>query len=204
MAEVDTYGFDLREVTTALIKQQGIHEGLWMLAFEFNLGAGMAGATKEEVRPMAFVQINKISLVRQNEIASGHNLVINAAEINPAAFQIKAAPRLEKQSKAATTPIAGPAGPRKPISSQAALPGLFDALRRHSPFAESFLDKLKPLKFLKLRVYFAFRAADCFRPFGLCSVRIGDHCPDSVEVEYWTFVLIALFGRLQADGPHGW
>ena len=96
MAEVDTYGFDLREVTTALIKQQGIHEGLWMLAFEFNLGAGMAGATKEEVRPMAFVQINKISLVRQNEIASGHNLVINAAEINPAAFQIKAAPKTRK------------------------------------------------------------------------------------------------------------
>jgi antitoxin HicB len=84
MAEVDTYGFDLKEVTTALIKQQGLHEGLWMVAFDFNLGAGMAGATKEEVRPMAFVQINKISLVRQSEIASGHNLVINAAEVNPA------------------------------------------------------------------------------------------------------------------------
>jgi hypothetical protein len=84
MAEVDTYGFDLREVTTALIKQQGVSEGLWMLAFEFNLGAGLAGSTKEEVRPMAFVQINKISLVRQKEIPGGHNLVVNAAEVNPA------------------------------------------------------------------------------------------------------------------------
>lgn len=83
MAEVDTYGFDLREVTTALIKQQGIHEGLWMLAFEFSLGAGLSGPTKEEVRPLAFVQINKISLVRQPEISASHNLVMNAAEINP-------------------------------------------------------------------------------------------------------------------------
>src|SRR5208282_3708757 len=96
MAEVDTYGFDLREVTTALIKQQGIHKGLWMLAFDFNLGAGMAGATKEEVRPMAFVQINKMSLVRQNEIASGHNLVINAAEVNPAVSKTKASPKVRK------------------------------------------------------------------------------------------------------------
>ena len=96
MAEVDTYGFDLREVTTALIKQQGIHEGLWMLAFDFNLGAGMAGVTKEEVRPMAFVQINKMSLVRQNEIASGHNLVINAAEVNAATVQVKPIPKTRK------------------------------------------------------------------------------------------------------------
>jgi hypothetical protein len=89
MAEVDTYGFDLREVTTALIKQQGIHEGLWMLAFEFSLGAGLSGPTKEEVRPLAFVQINKISLVRQNEISGSHNLVMSAAEINPAPYENK-------------------------------------------------------------------------------------------------------------------
>ena len=47
MAEVDTYGFDLREVTTALIKQQGIHEGLWMLAFEFSLGLASLGLLKK-------------------------------------------------------------------------------------------------------------------------------------------------------------
>lgn len=83
MAEVDTYGFDLKEVATALIKKQGIHDGLWILAFEFNLAAGLIGLTKEEVRPTAFVQINKISLVRQIEISAAPNLIVNAAEINP-------------------------------------------------------------------------------------------------------------------------
>jgi hypothetical protein len=84
MAEVDIYGFDLKEVAAALMKQQGIHEGLWLLAFEFNLGAGLVGATKEDIRPAAFVQINKISLVRQNEISAAPNLIVNAAEVNPA------------------------------------------------------------------------------------------------------------------------
>jgi len=83
MAEVETYGFDLKEVATALIKQQGIHDGLWIVAFEFNLGAGLVGPTKEDVRPSAFVQINKISLVRQNEILGAPNLIVNAAEVNP-------------------------------------------------------------------------------------------------------------------------
>jgi hypothetical protein len=82
MAEVDTYGFDLKEVAAALVKKQGIHEGLWMLAFEFNLGAGVFGANKEDVRPAAFVQINKISLVRAHEISNAPNLIVNAAEIN--------------------------------------------------------------------------------------------------------------------------
>jgi hypothetical protein len=84
MAEVETFGFDLKEVAAALIKQQGIHDGLWIIAFEFNLGAGLVGASKEDVRPSAFVQINKISLVRQNEILGAPNLIVNAAEINPA------------------------------------------------------------------------------------------------------------------------
>jgi hypothetical protein len=107
MAEVDTYGFDLKEVTTALIKQQGIHEGLWMMSFEFNLGAGMAGSTKEEVRPVAFVQINKISLVRQKEIPSGHNLAINAAEVNPAPVgqQSKTAKEVRNALKESDKPL---------------------------------------------------------------------------------------------------
>jgi hypothetical protein len=106
MAEVETYGFDLKEVAAALIKKQGIHEGLWILAFEFNLGAGNFGSNREDVRPTAFVQINKISLVRQNEISGAPNLIVNAAEINPAqnktakeAVQEAVAPK-NKRSKA--------------------------------------------------------------------------------------------------------
>jgi hypothetical protein len=37
------YNFELREATIALLKQQGIHEGRWLLSFEFQFGAGMMG-----------------------------------------------------------------------------------------------------------------------------------------------------------------
>ena len=39
MAEVKTYVFDYKEVAEALIKQQGIHEGLWGVYMEFGIGA---------------------------------------------------------------------------------------------------------------------------------------------------------------------
>jgi hypothetical protein len=68
MAEASTYSFDLNEVTTALIKHQGIHDGLWILAVEFNFGAALVGQTKEAMRPSAVVQVNKLQLVRQTEL----------------------------------------------------------------------------------------------------------------------------------------
>jgi hypothetical protein len=84
MSEATTYSFDLKEVTTALLLQQGIHEGLWQLSFEFNFGAGLVGATKEEVRPSAFMQIQRLQLVRQPEGADQQPFVVNAADVNPA------------------------------------------------------------------------------------------------------------------------
>jgi len=90
MAEASTYSFNLKDVTTALLKDQGIHEGLWQLGFEFNFGAALTGATKEDVRPSAFVQINKLQLVRQPESSEQQPLVVNAAEVNPATPASKA------------------------------------------------------------------------------------------------------------------
>lgn len=83
MAEASRYSFDLKEVASALIRHQGIHEGLWQLAFEFNFGAALVGATKEEARPSALIQINKFQLVRQAEGAEQQPMVVDAAEVNP-------------------------------------------------------------------------------------------------------------------------
>jgi hypothetical protein len=93
MAEASTYAFDLNEVTTALIKHQGIHDGLWILAVEFNFGAAFGGPTKEALRPSAVVQVNKLQLVRQTEVPEGQPRGLDAAEVNP---KSRAAPKIRK------------------------------------------------------------------------------------------------------------
>lgn len=96
MAEAKVYSFDLDEVTTALIRQQGLHEGVWSLAFEFSFGAAFAGASKEEARPSAFVQINRLQLVRQTEISEGQPRGVDASEVNPAVSGPKTTPKPRK------------------------------------------------------------------------------------------------------------
>jgi hypothetical protein len=90
MSEASTFSFNLKEVTTALLKDQGIHEGLWQLGIEFNFGTALVGATKEDVRLSAFMQVNKLQLVRQAESSEQQPLVVNAAEVNPATPASKA------------------------------------------------------------------------------------------------------------------
>ena len=84
MADATQFTFDLREVTTALIKQQGLHEGNWMAAFEFTLGAGLIGPTPAEAWPSALVQAKTVLLVRQTVPLSHPHLTVDAAEVNPA------------------------------------------------------------------------------------------------------------------------
>jgi hypothetical protein len=54
MAEPTQFSFDLKELTTALIKQQGLHEGTWLAGFDFAFGAGMIGPTPDTpaLRPL--------------------------------------------------------------------------------------------------------------------------------------------------------
>lgn len=96
MAEPSTYSFDLNEVTTALIKQQGIHDGSWILAVEFNFGAAFVGPNKDAIRPAAVVQVNKLQLVRQTEISEGQPIGVDAARINPAITVDRPASKVRK------------------------------------------------------------------------------------------------------------
>jgi hypothetical protein len=84
MAEADQFSFDLKEVAAALIKQQDIHEGLWILNFELAFGAGYFGASPEQARPGAVVQINKVLLVRQPGGSPESLTAVDAATVNPA------------------------------------------------------------------------------------------------------------------------
>jgi len=89
MAEPSVYSFDLKELAIALIKQQGLHEGIWMAALEFNLGAGMISTSPGEVRPGALIQVNKIQLIRQSDANPPPHLAVDATEVNLAPSQAK-------------------------------------------------------------------------------------------------------------------
>lgn len=79
MAEVTNYLFDYKEVAEALIKKQGIHEGLWHVAIEFGFAAQNI-RTPNGFAPAAIVPVQKIGLVRTPDAS---NLTVDAAEVNP-------------------------------------------------------------------------------------------------------------------------
>jgi hypothetical protein len=82
MAEPTQYIFSLKEAATALIKQQNITEGHWLVGFGMQMSVGMMGPTPQEARPSTLVQINHIQLVRaENPESDVHS--VNAAEVNP-------------------------------------------------------------------------------------------------------------------------
>ncbi len=83
MAEVEMYTFTYKEVVEALVKKQGIHEGLWSLRVEFGLGAANVNQTlqSKEFAPAAIVPLVKLGVQRATE---DNNLTIDAAEVNPA------------------------------------------------------------------------------------------------------------------------
>lgn len=81
MADSQNVMFDHKTVVEALIKHQGLHEGLWSLAIEFGLGAATAGGEPETLYPTAMVPVFRIGLNRAEKL---NNLTVDAAKANPA------------------------------------------------------------------------------------------------------------------------
>lgn len=81
MVEIDRYTFTHREVVEALIKQQGLHEGIWMISMEFGIGAVNAGPTEDQIVPTAMVPIVKMGLAKADKES---NISVDAARVNPA------------------------------------------------------------------------------------------------------------------------
>jgi len=80
MANIDKVTFSYKEIATALVKQQEIHEGIWMIAVEFGINAVNAGPDDENLNPTAILPILKIGLTRTDKLS---NLAVDAAEVNP-------------------------------------------------------------------------------------------------------------------------
>jgi hypothetical protein len=82
MAEADQYNFPYKEIVEALVKKQGLHEGLWALRVEFGLSAinvrTIEGST--DGMPAAIIPVVKIGIQRATEL---NNLSVDAAVVNP-------------------------------------------------------------------------------------------------------------------------
>jgi hypothetical protein len=80
MAEATTYQFSHKEVVEALIKQQGLHEGIWSLTVEFGLGVANVGAGPQDLNPTVMVPLLHLGLMRVKDLS---NIAVDAAEVNP-------------------------------------------------------------------------------------------------------------------------
>jgi hypothetical protein len=80
MPEVGNIVFSYKEVVTALLKAQGIHEGLWSLFVRFGLNAANIGENEESVRPAAIIPVLEIGLQKGEK---ENNVTVDAAKANP-------------------------------------------------------------------------------------------------------------------------
>jgi len=70
----------LKEVTELLIKNHGLHEGLYDLTIEFQIGIGGVGRDAESLMPGASFGVSKIGLLPATAIGP---TTVDAAEVNP-------------------------------------------------------------------------------------------------------------------------
>ena len=80
MAETEKIAFTHKEVVGALLKQQGIHEGIWSLYVEFGLGAVNVGPSDGSLLPAAVIPVLKIGIQKADKVNS---LSVDAAQVNP-------------------------------------------------------------------------------------------------------------------------
>lgn len=81
MAEAkNIYVFTYKQLAEALVKNQGIHEGLWGVYVKFGISASNIGPTQEEILPAAIVPVLEIGI---QKFEKQNNLTVDAAEVNP-------------------------------------------------------------------------------------------------------------------------
>jgi hypothetical protein len=81
MAEPNNITFSFKEIAEALVRHQGLHEGIWGIYVEFGIGAGnVAPAPGADLLPAAIVPVVKFGLQRFPELNS---LAVDAAVVNP-------------------------------------------------------------------------------------------------------------------------
>ena len=80
MPEPNQINFSHKEVATALIRANDIHDGVWGLYIRFGMRGMNFGTTDNDLNPTAIVPILSIGLQRFEKV---NNLSVDAAEVNP-------------------------------------------------------------------------------------------------------------------------
>lgn len=77
------YIFDHQDVVEALIRKQGLHEGLWRIVLELGLSAANVNSLKDGntvLTPAGIVLVTRIGIVKTDEPSA---LAVDAAVVNP-------------------------------------------------------------------------------------------------------------------------
>ena len=80
MAEASQIYFSFKELAEALIKKQGLHEGIWGVNINFGLQGTNIGANEHDLKPAAVLAILQIGLQKQDKET---NISVDAAKVNP-------------------------------------------------------------------------------------------------------------------------
>jgi hypothetical protein len=80
--QVEEFKFSHKEVVEALIKQQGIHHGIWMLSLQFGIGGANIQNPDNplEINPAAIIPVVSIGLQKKTEL---NPLAVDASVVNP-------------------------------------------------------------------------------------------------------------------------
>ena len=80
MADVTQFLFSYKEIVEALIRKQGIREGIWQLYLEFSIGAANIpqGPDQNNLMPAAIIPVSKIGLLK---VEKENNLAVDAAKL---------------------------------------------------------------------------------------------------------------------------
>lgn len=74
----------MREITALMVKHYDLHEGIYSLSIEFNIGVGKVGPDKESTNPGVMIGIAKIGLNSSPSSDLDEPTVVDAAIVNPA------------------------------------------------------------------------------------------------------------------------
>lgn len=80
MPEPSMVLFSFQELAEMMVKQQGIHDGLWGIYVRFGIGAANAADATGLFSPTALVPVKEIGLQRFEEAS---NLTVDASKVNP-------------------------------------------------------------------------------------------------------------------------
>jgi hypothetical protein len=80
MGEASQITFSYKEVVEALVKKQGIHEGIWGLFIKFGISGTNLGPNPDDVKPAAIIPVLEIGL---QKFEKENNISVDAARVNP-------------------------------------------------------------------------------------------------------------------------